>query len=124
MYALHVTNGWQHLKALQLLVIDCSMLGRIVRVTDEVVEYRDWIRNTFPISTPCSSPTLPSTPHTVAAVDVDEKEASEKLVAATFRPLAKSYANVVTTNNSFSRDAAARVHHNGFVSRAPAIVVI
>lgn len=25
-----------------------SILGRIIRVTDEVVEYRQWIRKTFP----------------------------------------------------------------------------
>ncbi|XP_013792796.2 non-canonical poly(A) RNA polymerase PAPD5-like [Limulus polyphemus] len=29
-----------------------SILGRIVRVTDEVVEYRQWIRETFPLSDP------------------------------------------------------------------------
>lgn len=27
-----------------------SILGRIIRVTDEVIEYRKWIKETFPLS--------------------------------------------------------------------------
>ncbi|XP_034947287.1 terminal nucleotidyltransferase 4B-like isoform X2 [Chelonus insularis] len=28
----------------------CSILGRIIRVTDEVIEYRKWIKETFPLT--------------------------------------------------------------------------
>ena len=31
-----------------MYVVPSSILGRIVRVTDEVVEYRKWINDTFP----------------------------------------------------------------------------
>lgn len=27
----------------------CSILGRIIRVTDEVIDYRKWIKDTFPL---------------------------------------------------------------------------
>lgn len=29
--------------------IICSILGRIIRVTDEVIDYRKWIKDTFPL---------------------------------------------------------------------------
>lgn len=31
-----------------------SILGRVVRITDEVIEYRQWISETFPIKSPVS----------------------------------------------------------------------
>lgn len=31
------------------IFIICSILGRIIRVTDEVIEYRKWIKDTFPL---------------------------------------------------------------------------
>ena len=37
-----------------------SILGRIVRVTDEVVEYRKWIKRTFPVVIPDNIMLAPS----------------------------------------------------------------
>lgn len=31
------------------MIFSCSILGRIIRVTDEVIEYRKWIKDTFPL---------------------------------------------------------------------------
>ena len=97
----------------------CSILGRIVRVTDEVVDYRRWIQKTFPIPTPMppTPPITPSAPELPSApTEVDVKEPSVKDEVNNFRPppLVKSYANVVI-NNTRARDANVRVHHNGFV---------
>ncbi|GAB0090026.1 Non-canonical poly(A) RNA polymerase protein Trf4-1 [Sergentomyia squamirostris] len=42
---------------------DCSrhsILGRIIRVTDEVVDYRDWVAKTFESRLPVSQPSSPS----------------------------------------------------------------
>jgi hypothetical protein len=36
--------------------VQCSILGRIIRVTDEVLEYRQWIRENFPLP---NSPSIP-----------------------------------------------------------------
>ena len=32
-----------------MAVLHCSLLGRIIRVTEEVIKYRQWIKETFPV---------------------------------------------------------------------------
>jgi len=38
------------------MIVFCSILGRIIRVTDEVLEYRQWIRENFPLDSSSSVP--------------------------------------------------------------------
>ncbi|KAL8607512.1 hypothetical protein ACOMHN_004481 [Nucella lapillus] len=49
-----------------LLKRQSSILGRIVRVTEEVVTYRGWVREHFAVPTPLLSPS-PSSPSTVVS---------------------------------------------------------
>ena len=70
-----------------------SILGRIVRVTDEVVEYRQWIRESFPIRqivrAPSKSPaqTRKSASHDANANTRSSSESNQH-----------SYASALTSN--------------------------
>ncbi|XP_076032218.1 uncharacterized protein LOC143020007 isoform X2 [Oratosquilla oratoria] len=45
-----------------------SILGRVVRITDDVITYRQWIRKTFPLPHPSSStPSHPLIPHLISS---------------------------------------------------------
>ncbi|XP_076330343.1 terminal nucleotidyltransferase 4B-like [Tachypleus tridentatus] len=51
-YAYLVLTKAVHPRPIHCIDSRHSILGRIIRVTDEVVEYRQWIRETFPVSDP------------------------------------------------------------------------
>lgn len=46
----------------------CSILSRIVRVTDEVVEYRTWIKENFPVRVDDNEVLLTNLPRSYASV--------------------------------------------------------
>lgn len=74
-----------------------SILGRIVRVTDEVVDYRKWIKDTFPIFIPNNPMVEPSTDNHTCNADTRNNN-SNNVINTNNNNTTRSYASVANSS--------------------------